>query len=85
MCLCMCVHVCVFLFANDVFFRISRMERSVYQSKCPCRSHNTGLMRMLEACALASSMTGKVFCTCHAQLKSLSISQGAAKTDSTRA
>jgi len=68
MCLWVCVHVCVCLFVNDLFFRQSRMARSVYQSKSPCRGHDTGLMRMQAACALASRMTGKMFCTCNAQL-----------------
>jgi len=68
MCLWLCVHVFVCLSGNDLFFRQSRMACSVYQSKSPCRSHDTGLMRMLAACALASRMTGKVFCTCNAQL-----------------
>jgi len=68
MCLWVCAHVCVCLLVNDLFFRQSRMACSVYQSKSPCRSHDTGLMRMLAACALASRMTGKVFCTCNAQL-----------------
>ena len=40
MCLWVCVHVCVCLFVNDLFFRQSRMACSVYQSKSPCRSHD---------------------------------------------
>jgi len=68
MCLCACVRVCVCLFINDVFFRQSHMACSVCQSKSPRRSHDTGLLRTLAACALASLMTGKVFCTCNAQL-----------------
>jgi len=68
MCLWVCVRVCVCLFVNDWFFRQSRMACSVYQPKSPFRSHDTGLMLMLAACALASRMTGKVFCTCNAQL-----------------
>jgi len=69
MCLCVRAHVCVCLLVNNWFFRQSRMACSVFQSKCPCRRHDTGLMRMLAACALASRKTGKLFCTCNAQLK----------------
>ena len=68
MCLWVYVNVCVRLFVNDFSFRQNRMACSVYQSQSTCRSHDTGLMRMLAACALAWRMTGKVFCTCNAQL-----------------
>jgi len=40
MCLWVCVHVCVCLSVNDLFFRQSRMACSVYQSRSPCRSHD---------------------------------------------
>jgi len=68
MCLWVYVNVCVRLFVNSFFFRQNRMACSVFQSQSTCRSHDTGLMRMLAACALAWRMTGKVFCTCNAQL-----------------
>jgi len=79
------VHVCVCLFVNDLFFRQRRMACSVYQSKSPCRSHDTGLMRMLVACALASRTTGKVFLHLQCATDALSISKGVAKTEFTRA